>query len=292
MRNRMIGGSLLLLATACFVCWGQDQAQTIENDQPPVAKAAAVGGADESGTKTKDPQAVVASKVRHGVRKPPAPHLTEAEDAASERAIRAQAAALIAEYNAKHAEAFAERFLPSAEYELDTGEVITGQPAIRAYFEESFEQFPDARAQSKESKIRLISLHMAIEEGTNSIRHSADDTESECGYVAIWTFSEGRWLLASIRDLPSEDVPDTAHEHLESLGWLVGDWVDESPDALVEISCRWSDDENFLLQDFTVKVQGSDALSGTRRIGWDPLSHRIRAWLFDSHGGFGESFWN
>jgi len=98
--------------------------------------------------------------------------------------------------------------------------------------------------------------------------------------------------LASVRDLEEEDEPDTAHDHLESLAWLVGDWVDESPEALVKTSCRWSEDENFLLQEFTVRVQGEDVVTGTQRIGWDPLSNRVRAWMFDSHGGNGESFWN
>ena len=29
----------------------------------------------------------------------------------------------------------------------------------------------------------------------------------------------------------------------------------------------------------------------TVRIGWDPLNARIRSWIFDSNGGFGEGLW-
>ena len=29
----------------------------------------------------------------------------------------------------------------------------------------------------------------------------------------------------------------------------------------------------------------------TSGIGWDPVARRIRAWLFDSDGGYGESIW-
>ena len=31
--------------------------------------------------------------------------------------------------------------------------------------------------------------------------------------------------------------------------------------------------------------------AGTEVIGWDPRTHRIRSWTFDSDGSFGESVW-
>ncbi len=289
MHKRMIAGSLMLFATVCYVAWGQDLTQKPKNSEPQT-KAEAKGEAIEKETKDKPPPAAETSK-DHPAVKTAAPHLTQAQDLASERAIRAQSAALFAEYNAKNANAFAERFLPNAEYELDDGEVLIGRDAIRDYFATSFKKFPKAQANTKESKLRLISLHMAIEEGKNSIVHSTGDA-TLCDYVAIWAFSEDHWSVASIRDLPGDEVAEVAHERLEPLAWLVGEWLDESPEALIKTSCRWSDDQNFLLQDFTVKVQGSEVLSGTQRIGWDPLSRKVRGWVFDSHGGYGESFWN
>ena len=32
-------------------------------------------------------------------------------------------------------------------------------------------------------------------------------------------------------------------------------------------------------------------MSGTQRIGWDPFSKQLKAWSFDSEGGFSEGFW-
>lgn len=290
MPNRMIAGSVLLCATVCYVAWGQDLTPKPKNAEPP-AKAGAKGEASEKASQDKSPAGPETPKDRPAVKPGSAPHLTQSQDLANERAIRAQSAALFAEYNAKNANAFAERFLPNAEYELDDGEVIIGRDAIRDYFAASFKKFPKAQAHMKESKLRLISLHMAIEEGKNSIVHSIGDA-TLCDHVAIWTFSEGHWLVASIRDLPGDEVVEAAHERLQPLAWLVGEWLDESPEALIKTSCRWSDDRNFLLQEFTVKVQGSEVLSGTQRIGWDPLSRKVRGWVFDSHGGYGESFWN
>lgn len=304
MNRRMIGGVLLLCATACLVSWGQDRTDT----QPEVPTSAAnVGAAGEvqakpeaarqGGVRADGPQAksvgVAKDLTDHERAKPPRlRHITKAQDQATERDIRTQSAALIAEFNAKNANAFVGRFLPNAEYELNTGEVFVGHDAIHEYFSSSFAEFPNAQAKIKESKIRLISLHTAIEEGAYSISQSAEAAPFDSHYIAIWTSSEGHWLLAAVRDLDGADVPATAHEQLNSLGWLVGDWVDESPNELVKTSCRWSEDGNFLLQDYTVHAQGSNVLSGTQRIGWDPLTRKVRSWGFDSQGGYGESFWN
>lgn len=290
MSKRMVAGSVLLCAMVCYVAWGWDQTPKPKTAEPQ-AKAGLTDQALEKKSNDKAPAAAVTAKDQPTATTSSAPHLTQAQDLANERAIRAQSTALFAEYNAKNANAFAERFLPQAEYELDDGEVIVGREAIRDYFASSFKKFPKAQAHTKESKLRLISLHMAIEEGTNSIVHSTGEA-TLCDYVAIWAFNEGYWLLASIRDLPRDEVAEPAHERLQPLAWLVGEWLDESPEALIKTSCRWSDDRNFLLQDFTVKVRGSEVFSGTHRIGWDPLSRKVRGWVFDSHGGYGETFWN
>lgn len=32
-------------------------------------------------------------------------------------------------------------------------------------------------------------------------------------------------------------------------------------------------------------------MSGSQRLGWDPLAKQIRSWVFDSEGGFAEGLW-
>ena len=41
------------------------------------------------------------------------------------------------------------------------------------------------------------------------------------------------------------------------------------------------------------KVESKEAIlhGGTEVIGWDPRTSRIRSWIFDSDGGFGENVW-
>ncbi len=108
-------------------------------------------------------------------------------------------------------------------------------------------------------------------------------------FAGIIILREGRWLLGSVREIPDKEL--TAHEHLKELEWLVGDWVEETEDAVVNSSVAWTDNGNFLLRSFDVRVKGKPALTGTQRIGWDPLTKQIKSWVFDANGGYGEGLW-
>ena len=56
-------------------------------------------------------------------------------------------------------------------------------------------------------------------------------------------------------------------------------------------SFGWADHKNFLIRSFEVRVTGKPALTGTQRIGWDPLTKQIKSWVFDSQGGYGDGLW-
>jgi hypothetical protein len=70
---------------------------------------------------------------------------------------------------------------------------------------------------------------------------------------------------------------------------MVGDWADEA--GTVQIKCKWAPNKCFLLMDYEVKRRGIDPLLVTQRVGWDPVNRRVRSWVFDSTGGFGEGYW-
>jgi hypothetical protein len=84
----------------------------------------------------------------------------------------------------------------------------------------------------------------------------------------------------------------THHQRLQEVDWLVGEWLDESPDSVVHTTCRWSDDQNFLLREFTIRVQGKPVMTVSERIGWDPATRQIKSWVFDSEGGYGTGLWS
>lgn len=85
-----------------------------------------------------------------------------------------------------------------------------------------------------------------------------------------------------------EGVPN---EHLKPLEWLIGDWVDKDEHVANTHNIHWGTHKQFLYQKFAVKIQGKPELEGEQVIGWDPHNNRIRSWIFDSDGGFGEGVW-
>ena len=74
----------------------------------------------------------------------------------------------------------------------------------------------------------------------------------------IYARQGGRWLHARIRDEQPDEV--SPHEQLLQLEWMLGEWVNESDDGIVKTNCKWSDNGNFLLREFDVKVEGRIAL--------------------------------
>src|SRR5262249_13642823 len=49
--------------------------------------------------------------------------------------------------------------------------------------------------------------------------------------------------------------------------------------------------KNFLTRSFSATIGEQVDMSGMQIIGWDPAAKRIRSWVFDSDGGFGEGQW-
>lgn len=79
---------------------------------------------------------------------------------------------------------------------------------------------------------------------------------------------------------------------LEPLSWMIGSWHDDEKDIEVGYSWRWALDNSFMLQDFKLQGEEDEPLWGRQILGWDPNEKKIRSWIFDSDGGFGESEWN
>ena len=82
---------------------------------------------------------------------------------------------------------------------------------------------------------------------------------------------------------------ETSHyEYLKDLEWMIGEWVDSDDNSTISTVCAWSKNRNFITRSFSVSIEGHIGLEGTQVIGWDPEKKRIRSWMFDSEGGFGE----
>jgi uncharacterized protein (TIGR02246 family) len=171
------------------------------------------------------------------------------------------------------------------------GAAQQGREAITAVFADIFQQHPKATMQIQVDSVLFAAPTLAIEEGVTSVTREPGEAPDRLRYsVTHVKQPDGKWLMASARDL--EDAEATAATELEQLDWLVGQWVDESQGGLIKSSYVWDVNHTFLLCEYSLHVAGQRAMTGSQRIGWDPLAEQIRSWVFDSEGGFGEGLWS
>lgn len=215
----------------------------------------------------------------------------EDRDDEDREAILESADKFVIAYNAHDAKAVAELFAVKAEFTDEDGNLIQGREAIEKDFADMFAEHPECQINVDTTSIRVLTPHIAVEEGFVHGQPDPDDAINISSYIAVHVKVDGRWLIASVSDYEEATEELTPHDQLQELAWLVGDWLDESPDSVVKTSCRWDHSGNFLLMDFEVQIAAGQSKSGTMRIGWDPLSRQPKSWTFDAAGGHSEGLW-
>jgi uncharacterized protein (TIGR02246 family) len=211
--------------------------------------------------------------------------------AAEEKAIRLTLEEFVKAFNANDAPALAATFTADAEYIDDGGNGVRGRTEIEKLFRRFFANNKGAQLQLSLDDVRLVTPTVALQDGESVVTLPARGAQSARQYGTVFAKQDQKWFLASVREFPETDDKPAPAERLKELEWLVGDWVDEGGDAVVAISCRWADDRKALVRDYSIKVKGKDALTGTQRLGVDPLTDQIKGWAFDSAGGHGETTW-
>ena len=142
-----------------------------------------------------------------------------------------------------------------------------------------------------DSKIRLVTPSVAIEEGTARLTIDGKPVGEE-RYEAVHVATSGVWKLSSLRELPATQTVETGNPNLAELAWMIGDWIDESADARIVSRVEWSRNQAFLVNNFSAELSGEqESLEGVQVIGWDPARGEIRSWMFDSDGALGEGTW-
>jgi uncharacterized protein (TIGR02246 family) len=205
------------------------------------------------------------------------------------QAIRATADRFTRAFNEGDAKAIAALFTEDGEVIDEDGNAVRGRSAIADHFASALVGSPGGKIEMTIDSLRFLTAEVAQEEGY-AVVTSVGERPEISRYTALHVKRDGKWFQASVREHPEKFI--SPHERLKELEWMVGEWVDEDDEAVVFTTCRWSDDKNFLLRDFTVQVQGRPAMSGTQRIGWDPHTRQFKSWVFDSEGGFGEGLWS
>jgi uncharacterized protein (TIGR02246 family) len=208
-----------------------------------------------------------------------------------EQAIRSAMQAYEAAFNRGDLDAVMKFWAADAEFISDNGKVTRGRDAIAAQTKRSFTEHKGLTIKLTNKSIRFVKPDVALQDGFVTL--SAQDKPADTGpYTVVWTKVDGKWLLASVRDLPEEaPAAGSNYSALKQLKWLVGEWTGEAKDTVVALSFRWDKNQSFLVMEQTIKMSDHD-LSLTQIIGWDPSNQQIRSWVFDSRGGFGEAYWS
>ncbi|MBX9654487.1 SgcJ/EcaC family oxidoreductase [bacterium] len=212
------------------------------------------------------------------------------KEPAEKKAVPSASSAFEEAYNAHDIAKLTSLFTPTAVIINEEGEKHEGEKGLKQLFEMTFKNSPDGKMRIDVETIRPISETMSIEDGWTTFFPEPGAPETKRRYSLVSTKKDGKWLISSVRDFAPE-VVITPHQRLQEIAWLIGEWIDEHDESIVETSCRWSEDGNFILQDFTVRFTGANTIKGTQRIGWDPLRKSFRSWTFDSEGAYSEATW-
>ena len=208
-----------------------------------------------------------------------------------EEAIRLTGETFVKAYCDGDAKSIAAQFTPDAEFIDERGTVYQGREAIEGAMTALFAENAGCKIEMDIETIRFVSPGVAVEDGTTMFTTSDGEESVYSRYTAIHVKTDGKWLAASVRDR----APKNRRQHrtqLQQLAWLQGEWVHESSDSVVIFTCEAADGGNFLVRKFAIRIAGQDSMNGTQRIGWDPLTGKLRAWIFDSEGGYSDGFWH
>lgn len=112
------------------------------------------------------------------------------------------------------------------------------------------------------------------------------------GAAVGWTVARSQPNPGTAKQPPPVVENAKAGKPLETLDWMVGDWVAEGEGRSAEFSCHFTKNGSFLVRSYRILAMKDVTVSGMQVIGWDAAKETIRSWTFDSHGGFGEDVWS
>lgn len=192
-------------------------------------------------------------------------------------------------FNEHDAKRLAELFGANAQIVNAEGQTCRGREEIEQSFADYFESNPESTVSIEIETIRPLTSTMVIEEGTTTTTAKEDGPDVLARYTVIYTKDGEEWTACYARDTTSDE---TADENIRQLNWLIGDWMDESSDAIVMTNYRWADNRRAIEGEFHLHSPGYPTMDGTMRIAWDPQARQLRSWIFDSEGGFASGLWS
>jgi uncharacterized protein (TIGR02246 family) len=208
----------------------------------------------------------------------------EKENTADQTAIKSAGQSFAKAYMTGDAKGLAAHWTEKGEYFADDGTTIRGRANIETAYAELFaKQKAETKAQVETTSIRFPSKDTAIEEGFFKVWKGKEPPVAT-KYTILHVREQGQWLMAVVRELPSEGVS------LRDLDWLLGTWVAQRGDNEIRTTYEWWGDKTFIRVNITLK-QKDRTVTGFQMIGKDRSTGQLRSWTFDPDGSFGEATW-
>jgi uncharacterized protein (TIGR02246 family) len=207
--------------------------------------------------------------------------------AADRAQIRAVMESFSKAFEAKDASGLANHWTVEGEYVHDSGTLLRGRTAIEKSFAEFFAKATDMAAKVSMEGLRFLSPESAVENGIVKIKHGTATVPTVAAYEALFVRSDGKWLIAQLRESPAEEIAS-----IKDLYWLIGRWKSGSGQgAEIETEYSMLPSQKFLQVQFSVKEKQATYF-GQQIIGVDPSDGLLHSWTFESDGGVGEAVWN
>ena len=208
----------------------------------------------------------------------------------AQAAITKTAEAFVAAFHKGDAKAIAALWTIDCDYTDLSGRTLRGRQAIAEEFTEFFKENKGQTLRIEVASVRFPTPDTAIEHGVTSVMSPEGGLPNRARYTNLLVKKDGQWLLASVEESPF--IPPNNYEHLRSLEWAIGEWVEDTKEAHVgRVMFEWTDDHNFIIGTRAVGIKDVLLDNGSQRIGWDAAARTIRSWNFESDGGFGHGVW-
>jgi uncharacterized protein (TIGR02246 family) len=193
-------------------------------------------------------------------------------------------------FNRGDAKALAAFWAEDAEYVDQDGHQYKGRPAIEKMLERDLAEHKGAKLDIHLASVKQISPDVELEDGVTDVTSADGGLGSAARFSAVLVKKDGRWYLQSVHD--AEARPPSTNEHLEDLGWLIGEWTGETEKGeSATATYEWTEGQDFIVASFAMSADGTPVAGATQWIGWDAVDKKIRSWSFYSTGGTGEEVW-
>jgi uncharacterized protein (TIGR02246 family) len=279
--------ALALLAAAGFAC-SSDKA-----DKPEPAAAKPKTTAAKLETTAAKPE-TTAAKPEAVADKPEAaaPQPEKAPESKETQEVRHLLADMEEAFSKGDAKAMAACWTPTGDFASSVGGRIEGRENIEKVFQLSLLRAKNATLKMHLLSLRVVNQGLAVADVVSEMKPAPVGQSGIAHATVVLVNSDKHWLIESAHETAVRATP--VIDPLKDLEWLVGTWTTEggaTPDGIkVQSTCDWAANHSFLIRKFSASG-GPLSHAGTEVIGWDPRTQRIRSWVFDSTGGFGENLW-